>query len=258
MNRDRLLTVLKLLALLLIAAVTAVGVRPSSAGSGYWRTSGSQILDSNNDPVRISGVNWYGFETTDFIAHGLWAQSYQAILNTIKSLGYNVIRIPFSNEMVESNPVPTNYNAALNPDLNGLTSLEILDKIVAYAGSIGLRVILDDHRSEAGNSAEDNGLWYTSAYPQSAWIDDWVAMVTRYNANPTVVGVICATSRTTAQAGAMGTRRPTGGSRRKLPATRCSPSIPTCSSASKASRPGTATRIGGAATLKARVHFRWC
>ena len=187
MNRDRLLTVATLLGVLLVAAASAVS--PSSASSGYWHTSGAQILDSNNDPVRISGVNWYGFETTDFIAHGLWAQSYQDVLNTIKGLGYNVIRIPFSNEMVESNPVPTNYNAALNPDLSGLTSLEILDKIVAYAGSIGLHIILDDHRSEAGNSAEDNGLWYTSSYPQSAWINDWVVMVTRYNGNATVIGV---------------------------------------------------------------------
>jgi len=187
MNRDRLLTVATLLGVLLVAAASAVS--PSSASSGYWHTSGAQVLDSNNDPVRISGVNWYGFETTDFIAHGLWAQSYQDILNTIKGLGYNVIRIPFSNEMVESNPVPTNYNAALNPDLSGLTSLEILDKIVAYAGSIGLHIILDDHRSEAGNSAEDNGLWYTSSYPQSAWINDWVVMVTRYYGNATVIGV---------------------------------------------------------------------
>jgi endoglucanase len=160
----------------------------SAAGNGYWHTKGSQIVDANDNPVRISGVNWYGFETTDEIAHGLWAQSYQNILDTIKALGYNVVRIPLSNQMVESNPVPTNYNSFDNPDLVGLTSMEILDKIIAYAGQIGLRVILDNHRSEAGNSAEDNGLWYTSAYPESAWIDDWVALTTRYNGNPTVVG----------------------------------------------------------------------
>src|SRR5208282_2935143 len=177
----------RLLALLTITFAIAFG-GTAFAGDAYWHTSGSEIVDSGNTPMRISGVNWYGFETTDFVAHGLWAQSYQNILNTIKSLGYNVIRIPLSNEMVESNPVPTNYNATDNPDLNGLTSLEILDKIIAYAGQIGLRVILDNHRSEAGNSAEANGLWYTSAYPQSAWINDWIALANRYNGNTTVVG----------------------------------------------------------------------
>lgn len=170
-------------------------------GAGYWHTSGNQIVDSNGDAVRIAGVTWYGFETTDYLAHGLWAQDYKTVLNTVKSLGFNVIRIPFSNQMVESNPVPTNYTTnangqAANTALVGQTALADLDTIVAYAGSIGLRVILDNHRSDAGNSNEANGLWYTSAYPQSNWIADWQTMATRYsaskftfNGNPTVIGM---------------------------------------------------------------------
>jgi len=169
-------------------------------GTGYWHTSGSKILDSNGDEVRIAGINWYGFETPDHLVHGLWAQDYHTVLNTIKSLGYNVIRIPFSNEMVETNPVPTNYTTyadggPVNQALYGQTALADLDTIVSYAGSIGLRVILDNHRSEAGESNEANGLWYTSAYPQSNWIADWQTMATRYSAskftfsgNPTVIG----------------------------------------------------------------------
>jgi endoglucanase len=169
-------------------------------GVGYWHTSGNKILDSNGDEVRMAGINWYGFETPDYLVHGLWAQDYHTVLNTIKSLGYNVIRIPFSNQMVESNPVPTNYTTyanggAVNQALAGQTALTDLDTIVAYAGSIGLRVILDNHRSEAGESNEANGLWYTSAYPQASWIADWKTLATRYsastftfNGNPTVIG----------------------------------------------------------------------
>jgi len=50
-------------------------------------------------------------------------------------------------------------------------------------------VILDNHRSEAGNSAEANGLWYTSSYPETAWINDWKTLTTRYANNSTVVGM---------------------------------------------------------------------
>ena len=158
--------------------------------TGYWHTSGNKILSASGQTVRIAGVNWYGFETTDYLAHGLWAQDYKFILNNIKNLGYNTIRVPFSNDMVEHNPKPTNFTTSngKNADLQGLTSLQILDKIVAYAGQIGLRIILDNHRSEAGNSAEDNGLWYTSSYPQSAWLSDWSTLATRYSCNSTVVG----------------------------------------------------------------------
>jgi endoglucanase len=112
--------------------------------------------------VRIAGINWYDFETTNEVAHDLWAKDCHAILNTIKSNGYNAIRLPYSNQMVENPIVPSNISFA-----NG-------------TGAIGLRIILDNHRSEAGNSADANGLWYTSAYPESAWINDWKTLVSRH------------------------------------------------------------------------------
>jgi endoglucanase len=31
-----------------------------AAGEGYWHTSGNQILDASNQPVRITGINWFG------------------------------------------------------------------------------------------------------------------------------------------------------------------------------------------------------
>ena len=160
---------------------------------GPWQTSGNTIIDSGGQPVRIAGVNWYGFETSDEVVHGLWAQDYKSILNTIKANGYNTIRLPFSNEMVESPIVPSNIGfsnggGAINTDLHGLTSLQIFDKVVAYCGQIGLHVILDNHRSEAGNSAESNGLWYTGLYPESAWLNDWTTLASRYRNSPAVVG----------------------------------------------------------------------
>ena len=186
---------------LLVFAAAFVAPFASAQGAGYWHTSGNKILDSSGTQVRIAGINWYGFETPDFLAHGLWAADYKTVLNDIKSLGFNTIRIPFSNQMVESNPMPTNFTqnangVTVNQALAGATALQDLDTIVSYAGSIGLRVILDNHRSEAGNSNEASGLWYTSAYPQSNWIADWQTMATRYsaskftfNGNPTVIGM---------------------------------------------------------------------
>jgi endoglucanase len=188
---------------LALSAIALSLITPAafSQGAGYWHTSGNQILDSNDQVVRLAGVNWYGFETPDFLAHGLWAQDYKTILNTIKSNGYNVIRIPFSNQVVESNPIPTNFTksangAPANTALVGQTALADLDTLISYAGSIGLRVILDNHRSEAGSSNEASGLWYTSTYTQANWLADWQTLATRYsasqftfNGNPTVIGV---------------------------------------------------------------------
>ena len=177
----------------MLVAAPAGGVAAPSAGAGYWHTSGNQIFDSTGGPVRIAGVNWYGFETPDQVAHGLWAQDYHTIVSDISKLGYNTIRIPISNQMVEQPVVPQNltfFNNAgpVNTDLKGLNSLQILDKIVTAAGADGLKVILDNHRSEAGESAEANGLWYTAAFPSQNWVNDWATIAKRYAGNPTVIG----------------------------------------------------------------------
>src|ERR1700759_2735091 len=153
-------------------------------GAGYWHTSGNKILDANNQQVRIAGVNWYGFEGTPERPQGLWTKDYKFILDAVKANGYNTIRLPFSDQTVEHPVVPNdiNFSNGMNSDLAGLNSMQIMDKVVAYAGQLGLKIILDNHRSDAGSGTE-NGLWYTNTYPESAWIADWQALATRYAGN---------------------------------------------------------------------------
>src|ERR1700722_14855095 len=109
------------------------------------------------------------------------------MLDQMKQLGYNTIRIPFSNQIFDAGNMPTSINYTLNPDLVGLTPLGVLDKIVSYAGKDNLRIILDDHQTTI-NGPNASGLWYTAAYPQTTWINDWVALAKRYANNPTVIG----------------------------------------------------------------------
>jgi len=176
---------------LLVALLLATGAR--AAGAGYWHTSGNQILDANNQPVRIAAINWYGFETTTFVAHGLWIADYKAILDRIKSSGFNTVRIPYSDQMVSQNPVLGTMNInrnGINTDIAAnATALDVLDKIIAYSGQIGLRVMIDNHRSNAGNSAQENGLWFTAEFPESTWLANWCALTTRYLGNTTVVAM---------------------------------------------------------------------
>jgi endoglucanase len=159
--------------------------RPDPIGQGYWHTSGSQILDAQNRPVRIAGINWFGFETPNYVVHGLDIRSYKDMLDQIKSLHYNTIRLPYSNQLFDPGSEPNGISYSVNPDLQGLSGLQLMDKIVSYASQIGLRIILDRHRPDAnGQSA----LWYTSAYPESRWISDWTMLASHYKDNPMVIG----------------------------------------------------------------------
>ena len=179
-----------------VLSVTNPSPMQAQDAASYWHTQGREIVDAANNPVRMHGVNWYGFETPNLVAGGLYAQDYKSILNTVKANGFNVVRVPFSNQIVEQNPLPASgqvgfSNAAgpINQDLQGAHVMEILDRIVAYAGELGLHVILDNHRSEAGSSAEETGLWYSPGYPEVSWLADWAALAVRYRNNPTVIGM---------------------------------------------------------------------
>ncbi|UUU23020.1 cellulase family glycosylhydrolase [Streptomyces sp. DSM 40750] len=168
--------------------VGAAGIGAAEAGAGYWHTSGRRLLDASGQPVRIAGINWFGFETANHVTHGLWARDYKSMIDQMKSLGYNTIRMPYSDDILKSGTMPdsVNYSDGKNADLQGLTSLQVLDKIVAYAGRSGLKVILDRHRPDA---AGQSALWYTSAVPETTWITNLKALATRYKGDSTVIGI---------------------------------------------------------------------
>jgi len=168
--------------------------------SGYLTQSQSKLFNEEGEEVRLTGVNWFGFETSIKAPHGLWSRDYKSMLDQIKSLGFNCIRMPWSNEIMANNgnvmpssinfggPDPVNGTNPMNADLNGKTSLEVLDAIVTYAGDIGLKIILDNH-SRAADAYLQEDLWYTSNFSEQQWIDDWVSLATRYAGNSTIVGM---------------------------------------------------------------------
>ena len=161
---------------------------------GFWHTSGNQILTIDNKPVRIAGLNWYGLETTQAVLGGLDSQDYKVILRSVRANGYNTLRIPFANTIVKSPVVPeiirfSSPTGPINTELRDLNSLQILDRVIEYAGTVGLKVILDNHRSDPGSSGQENGLWYSKSYPEAAWITDWQFLARRYRDDATVIGM---------------------------------------------------------------------
>ncbi len=168
----------------------AAATEPGSGGMapGFLHTAGNQIVDSQGKTVAISGVNWFGMESTTQAPHGLWSRGYKDMINQMVSLGFNTIRLPYSSELLHTNAAPNGIDYSKNSDLQGLSGLQVMDAIIAYAGQQGLRVILDHHRSGAGAGTSDNGLWYDSTYTEDAWVADWVTLANRYKNNPTVIG----------------------------------------------------------------------
>jgi endoglucanase len=188
-----ILFVLLLLAPILIASphASAAPARQAVAGSGFWHTFGTHILDDHNRPVRMSGVTWYGMETTRWVPAGLDFQRYTSIMDRVKLLGYLTIRLPFSNELVEHNSV-VQSGVAANPELRGKHALQVMDLIAGYAQQIGLKILLDDQRSRASRPMQINTpnepLWHSPGYSTASWIQDWQTLARRYQNNDAVIG----------------------------------------------------------------------
>lgn len=160
----------------------------AGVGAGFWHTRGNQILDAAGNPVQIAGVNWFGFEGYNGAPDGLWVRNYKDMMDQILDEGFNTIRLPYSQDVLHGQMPGDSIDFTLNPDLQGLTSIQVMDKVIDYAGEIGLKVILDHHRNDAGISTTANGLWYDDKHSETDWVNDWVTLAQRYADNPTVIG----------------------------------------------------------------------
>lgn len=147
-------------------------------------TSGAHFVDANGNNVLLRGVNWFGFEGPNAIVDGLWVRTYASYLDQMKSLGFNCIRLPWSNAILHG-AVIGGVDYGINPDLQGQTPLQAMQKIIQAAASRGIMVILDRHRL---NQTQTSNVPYDGTVPESQWISDWQAMAQTFGAQSNVVG----------------------------------------------------------------------
>src|SRR5437868_1298636 len=105
-----------------VAAITVAACTPTMSGggdggpdggggtsagpAGRLRISGAHLVNEQGTTVRLTGVNWFGLETPNYAPHGLWARPMGAMLDQIKALGFNVIRVPFSSQLFDAGSTP--------------------------------------------------------------------------------------------------------------------------------------------------------
>lgn len=142
---------------------------------GYYVENG-RVYNDNGREVRLYGVNWFGFETGTHVAHGLWIRTWQDMIRQIKSLGFTAVRLPFCPDTLKNVPT-TSINYFVNPDLQDLGSLDILDKVVREFNRQGIYILLDHHSPDCQTLSE---LWYTGGYSEQDWIGDLVFLAERY------------------------------------------------------------------------------
>jgi aryl-phospho-beta-D-glucosidase BglC (GH1 family) len=159
-------------------------------------TAGRYIVDARNQRFKLKSVNWYGPHVAVQVAHGLDHQPIAHIVQLIKDWGFNSVRLPFSNMMLHDARPVAEAAVRANPQLIGLTPLQVFDETVRALTDAGILVILNNHTtiSEWCCGYDYNGLWHHTgsrlAYNQTTemWQSDWLMLIERYRNNPRVVG----------------------------------------------------------------------
>src|SRR5258705_4500996 len=64
------------------------------------RTDGRWIVDAKRRRVKLAGVNWYGAEEHDEVVGGLDHRPLDRIAACVAAMGFNTVRLPFSNAVV--------------------------------------------------------------------------------------------------------------------------------------------------------------
>ncbi len=149
-------------------------------------TRGAKIIDAAGKTVLLRGVNWFGMETESHSPHGLWKRDYKEMLAQIKSLGYNLIRLPYSVETLNSNNVTgIDFSIGSNKELEGKTPLQVMDLIIQESDRQGLLILLDCHRL---NNKRIPELWYGDGFTEADWINTWKMLASRYKNQANVIG----------------------------------------------------------------------
>ncbi|MGQ4648976.1 cellulase family glycosylhydrolase [Lyngbya aestuarii] len=149
-------------------------------------TQGSKIVDAQGQTVLLRGVNWFGLETDKHVPHGLWKRDYKDMLAQIKSLGYNLIRLPYSVQSLRSSEVSgIDFSIGSNQELYDKSPLAVLDAIIQEAEQQGLLILLDSHRLNNQNMSE---LWYGDGFSEADWLETWEMLAKRYKNQANVIG----------------------------------------------------------------------
>jgi endoglucanase len=149
-------------------------------------TRGTNIVDATGKPVLFKGVNWFGIETDLHAPYGLENRDYKEMLAQIKSLGFNMIRLPYAVQSLrEQNVKAINFQLGSNQELQNKSPLQVMDAIIQEADRQGLLILLDSHRL---NDQKIPELWYGDGFSEADWIDTWKMLAERYKNQPNVIG----------------------------------------------------------------------
>lgn len=187
-----------------ISVEAAESSNKTKTDDDWLHAQGSNIVDKDGKVVRLTGANWFGFNCSERLLHGLgWGADIRTVISECADRGINLLRIPISTQLMlewkdgkaeQAGNFSNSEYYQDNPDLvksdgTAMNTLEVFDEMMALCKEYGVKVMVDVHSAEANNSGHDYPLWYNTdaGITTQDWIDGWVWLVKRYKNDDTLI-----------------------------------------------------------------------
>ncbi|KAJ5837095.1 hypothetical protein N7447_003121 [Penicillium robsamsonii] len=172
-----------------------------------FKTHGRHIRDADGESLKLASINWYGASNINFIPYGLDVRHRDEIAQLIRRLGFNSVRLPYADEIVDRGSVVNSSLIAANPALfltatNGKPrALDVYHSVVKSLTAAGLLVIVNNHTTQATWCCGINPcdiIWYNDwlaggcfcriLQSEDKWIRNWETVMSPLAKNPLVLG----------------------------------------------------------------------
>ncbi|MER7456807.1 cellulase family glycosylhydrolase [Micromonospora sp. NPDC126480] len=179
-----------------VAAAAPDAPAPAAAAApatDWLHTDGNKIVDEAGNQVWLTGVNWFGFNASERVFHGLWSANLKTVTRQMAERGINIVRVPISTQLLlewkAGQTVVPNVNTYVNPELTGMNNLQVFDHWLQLCEQYGLKVMLDVHSAEADNSGHVYPVWWKGTITPELFYQGWEWVTTRYRNNDTIVAM---------------------------------------------------------------------
>ena len=108
----------------------------------------------------VKGINLFGFDAPDAVIQGLWATQLETLLDLLAQDKFNLLRIPIANDVISGmdSRQPSTINYSINPSLKGLSSAQVMDRLIQESGKRGILIVFDNQKLYGKDTIAP--LWY--------------------------------------------------------------------------------------------------
>ncbi|MDR0987157.1 MAG: cellulase family glycosylhydrolase [Ruminococcus sp.] len=164
---------------------------PPPTTDDWLFTKGNKIVDKDGNEVWLTGVNWFGYNTGTNTFDGLWSADLNSSIASIADHGFNLLRIPFSVELIkdwsEGEYPQANFNQATNSYLVGMNSLEIFDYVVSQCRANGMKIMIDIHSAATDSMGHMDADWLSANITEKDFLSALAWMANRYKNDDTII-----------------------------------------------------------------------